>query len=206
MATYRAQDLANRITNTEPIIGINSQKEGFNPSAIYAYNVTGATAWDTARISDASSVENIFKVRNSPNRANFELTRTGVQYDAALTFTPVGSYITIIIDTFTLPFRATFKIRAYKGRPQDLIGAPGENRIPANTGYIPYSSEFTIDENTTLATLYLNSLATNDLIARAGKLNLFILGEWDYNNIPPSNTYEVSYIGVDPNMSLTVFD
>jgi hypothetical protein len=206
MAIYRAQDLANRITNTEPIFGINSQSEGFAPSAIYSYNVIDASSWEAARLSDASFVGDKFRIRNSPNRANFDLTRTGVQYDAALTFIPVGLSIRIRIDDFIIPLRGSFKIRAYKGRPQDLTGASNENRIPVTTGYIPYSKEYIFDEDNTRIDMYLNSLATNDLIARAGKLNLFILGEWDYNNIPPNDAYGISYGGEDTNMSLTVFD
>jgi hypothetical protein len=206
MSTYRAQDLANRIINTEPIFGVNSQAEKFLPTATYAYSVGGSN-WSALRGSVASSINTYFNVINSNDGAGrFTLARTGVQYDAALTFTPIGSYLDINIDTITLPQGATFKIRAYKGRPQALGGDPGELRIPANTGYTPYSNELIIDENTTRATLYLNSLATNDLIARAGKLNLFILGEWDYNNVSPSNVYEISYLGVNPNMTLTVFD
>jgi len=207
MPIYYAPNLANRITNTEPIFGVNSKPENFEASAIYAYNVLDASTWDAARLSDASSVENKFRIVNSPTVGKrFDLTRTGVQYNSTLTFTPVGSFISIRIDTLILPSGATFKIRAYKGRNQALTGALNENRIPATTGYIPYSNEFIIDESTTRVDLYLNSLATNDLITKAGNLNLFILGEWDYNNIPPSDTYEISYGGVETNFLLTVFD
>ena len=207
MPTYRAQDLANRVTNDTAIFGTNSQQENFEPSETYSYSV-GGSDWSALRTSAASSVNTYFSVINSNDGAGrFTLTRTGVQYNATLSFTPSGSYININIDTITFPTsKTTFKIRAYKGKSQSLVGDTGEIRTPANTGYIPYSSEFTIDENTLSVQLYLNSLATNDLIARAGRLNLFILGEWDYNNISPLSVYETSYLGVDPNMILTVFD
>ena len=206
MPTYRAQDLANRVTNDTAIFGINSQRESFEPSATYAYNVIEASTWGSARRSDALSIDAFFKIVNTLNEARFDLTRTGVQYDAALTFTPIGSYLDINIDTITIPRDVIFKIRAYKGRPQDLIGDKSETQIPQNNGYIPYSSEYIVDENTRRIQLYLNSLATNDLIAGVGKLNLFILGELDYNNIPPLNRYEILYSGEEVNMTLTVFD
>jgi len=207
MPTYRAQDLANRVTNDTAIFGTNSQQEEFSPTATYAYNVVQAGTWAEARLGDATNVSNDISIKNTFITTRYDLTRTGVQYDASLSFTPIGSYIDMRIDSFTFPQNInSLKIRAYKGRPQDLTGAPGENRIPSNTGYIPYSNEFTIDESTTRVTLYLNSLATSDLIVRAGKLNLFILGEWDYNNISPTQRFEIAYNGLNPNMTLTVFD
>ena len=54
--------------------------------------------------------------------------------------------------------------------------------------------------------LYLNSLATSDLITNQGKLNLFILGEFDYNNIDPTTSYSLSYNGVGSDIQLITFD
>ena len=65
MPTYYAPDLENRIINTEPIFGVNPQKEDFYPTASYAYNVTGSGTWDTTRKSDASSVDTYFKIINT---------------------------------------------------------------------------------------------------------------------------------------------
>lgn len=206
MAVYQARDLANGITNTEPVFGSNSQQETFSPSATYSYNVVQAGTWALARVTDATTVDTNFFLKNTFTTSKYDLTRTGVQYDASLSFTPIGIGIDISIDSIALPSGIrSFNIRVYKGRSQDLIGAVGENKIPSNSGYVPYSSEITITDPGRY-TIYLNSLATNNLIIRNGKLNFFILGEFDYNNIPPEKRYEVGYIGSDPNLTLTVFD
>ena len=205
---YQAQDLANRITNTEPIFGVNSQQEGHLPAATYAYNISRQPTWDIARNKNASGVYNNFRILNLFDPLlGFDLTRTGVQYDAALSFTPVGSYIDLPIDSFNFPVGVTsFKIRVYKGRSQLLTGAFSEMRTPSNTGYIPYSNEITVTEDATRYQIYLNSLATSDLITNQGKLNLFILGEFDYNNIDPTTSYSLSYNGVGSDIQLITFD
>ena len=206
--TYQARDLANRITNTEPIFGVNSQQETIEPAATYAYNISRRPTWNIARNSNASGVYNNFRILNLFDPIlGFDLTRTGVQYNTALSFTPVGSYINLRIDSFNFPVGVTsFKIRVYKGRSQLLTGAFSEMRTPSNTGYIPYSNEITVTEDATRYQIYLNSLATSDLIGKNGALNLFILGEFDYNNIDPTTTYSLSYDGVDSNIQLITFD
>jgi hypothetical protein len=206
MATYRAQDLANRITNTEPLFGADSHQEEFLAEALYAYNVVQSQTWVEARLGDATNVGNSFSIKNTFETTRYNLTRTGVQYNASLSFTPIGSYITFRTTFFDFPRNvSSFKIRVYKGRTQALAGVIAENKIPATSGYIPYSDEITLTEDSTRYTIYLNSLATSDLIARNGVFNFFILGEFDYNNIVPTQRIEVggdSFI----DWTLTVYD
>jgi hypothetical protein len=206
MATYRAQDLANRVINTEPIRGVNSIRESFEPVETYAYDINREPNWDIIRNSNAEGVYNNFRIENTFSPlTGFNLTRTGVQYNTtAATITPVGLYVTINIDEIFLPVGGNLKIRAYKGRPQGLGGVASEMRIPFTTGYIPYSSEITIGAIGDY-TIYLNSLATTDLIAEGGSLNLFILGEFDYNDVDPTESYilrSVGFGGVPPELTL----
>jgi hypothetical protein len=206
MATYRAQDLANRITNTEPLFGANSQQEGFLAEALYAYNVVQSQTWVEARLRDATNVTTNFSIKNTFITTRYNLTRTGVQYNASLSFTPIGSFITFRTTSFVFPQNvSSFKIRVYKGRTQALAGGIAESKIPATSGYIPYSDEITLTEDSNTYTIYLNSLATSDLIARNGVFNFFILGEFDYNNIVPTQRIEV---GGDSfrEWTLTVYD
>ena len=207
MAIYYAPDLENRIVNTEPILGGNSHQEAFEPTATYAYNVVQAGTWAGARLGDATNVGNSFFIKNTFITTRYDLTRTGVQYDASLSFTPIGSYITVYVNSFAFPQNInSFKIRVYKGRSQALTGAVQENKILQSSGYIPYSNEIEIIENRTRYRIYLNSLATSDLIERNGNFNFFILGEFDYNNISPTQQFEITYNDLDPNIALTVFD
>jgi hypothetical protein len=101
-AQINAMYLENRIVNTEAIFGINSQQKEFAPSATYSYNVVQAGTWAGARLGDATNVGNSFFIKNTLT-TKYNLTRTGVQYNASLSFTPIGSYITVIIDSFTFP-------------------------------------------------------------------------------------------------------
>jgi hypothetical protein len=207
MPTYYAPDLENRITNTEPILGVNSQQKNFEPTATYAYNVVQAGTWAGARLGDATNVGNSFFIKNTFITTRYNLTRTGVQYNASLPFIPIGSYIIVSIDSFTFPQNInSFKIRVYKGRSQSLTGVIQENRIPQSSRYTPYSGEIEIIENQTKYFIFLNSLATSDLIAGNGLFNFFILGEFDYNNIAPTQLSEITYSGLNPNMALIVFD
>ena len=206
MAIYYAPDLENRIINTEPILGVNSQQEAFEPTATYAYNVVQAGTWAGARLGDATNVSSNFSIKNTFITTRYDLTRTGVQYNASLSFTPIGSYITFRTTSFIFPQNvSSFKIRVYKGRTQALAGGIAESKIPATSGYIPYSDEITLTEDSNTYTIYLNSLATSDLIARNGVFNFFILGEFDYNNIVPTQRIEV---GGDSfrEWTLTVYD
>jgi len=207
MATYRAQDLENRITNIEPVLGINSQKEQFEAEAVYAYNVVQAGTWTIARSIDATNVTTDFSIKNAFETNRYNLTRTGIQYNASLSFRPIGSFVDFSINSFVFPQNVkSFKIRAYKGRDQALAGITEESKIPSTTGYIPYSDEIEVTTSETRYILYLNSLATSDLVKRNGAFNFFILGEFDYNNISPTHPRgEVGGVGLG-DWSLTVYD
>jgi hypothetical protein len=92
------------------------------------------------------------------------------------------------LDTFTLDGGGTLKIQAFKGTSTALTGISSEFAIPLDEGLIPYSNEITIDgvsEESTSPILYFNQRAINDFIANPNQ-NLFILGEYDYNNIAPT--------------------
>lgn len=208
MVTYRAQDLENRITNIEPVFGINSKPEEFPAEAVYAYNVVQAGNWASARLGNATNVTTDFSIKNTLSTGKYNLTRTGIQYNFSLSFTPVGSFVKFRTNSFVFPQNVnSFKIRAYKGRDQALTGIAQENKIPQTSGYTPYSDEIEIfsTDVTTRYILYLNSLATSDLIARNGVFNFFILGEFDYNNISPTQRIEVGGNGLG-DWSLTVYD
>jgi len=208
MATYRAQDLENRITNTEPVFGISSQQEEFAADAVYAYNVVQAGTWASARSINATNVITDFSIKNTFETNRYNLTRTGIQYNSSLSFTPVGSLVNFRTKSFTFPKNVnSFKIRAYKGRTQALTGITEENKIPPTSGYIPYSDEIEIfsTDVTTRYTIYLNSLATSDLIKQKGLFNFFILGEFDYNDISPTQLIEVGGLGLRY-WSLIVYD
>ena len=92
------------------------------------------------------------------------------------------------LDIFNLPVGQSLKIQAFKGTSTALTGDPSEYTIPLDEGLIPYSNEIEIDGISGESfgpVLYFNQTAINDFLANPNQ-NLFILGEYDYNNIAPT--------------------
>jgi hypothetical protein len=190
MPTYRAQDLANRITNVFYINGVDTIKENYTSTAVYNYR-HGGVSWASVRsavaaanVNSGVSIENIFS-------GTYSLARTGVQFSTAWGIVPVGIAIFFALDYFNIPEGGTFKIQAFKGTSTALTGDPSEYAIPLDQGLVPYSNEVEIDgisSESTSPILYFNQTAINDFLANPNQ-NLFILGEYDYNNIAPTAIY-----------------
>ena len=205
MPTYRAQDLANRITNVFYIAGNGSPKESYQSTAVYSYKIENGVSWNTVRESSTGDVGTKVEIINDLD-GTYTLARTGVQFSTTWGIVPVGMVISFSLDTFSLPVGQSLKIQAFKGTSTALTGISSEFAIPLNQGLIPYSNEIEIDgisDESLFPTLYFNQTAINDFIANPNQ-NLFILGEYDYNNIAPttknyatdSQGLEVGLLGV----------
>ena len=199
MPTYRAQDLENRITNVFYIEGVDSIKETYASTAVYNYR-RGSTTWASVRSAAAAgSVSYTISIQNDLD-GTYTLARTGVQFSTTWGIVPVGMLIGFQLDTFDLPVGQSLKIQAFKGTSTALTGISSEFAIPLNEGLIPYSNEIEIDgisPESTFPILYFNQTAINDFIANPNQ-NLFILGEYDYNNIAPTTINSAAYSQVEP--------
>jgi len=188
--SYRAQDLANRITNVFYIAGNGLPRETYPDTAVYNYK-RGSTTWASVRSAATGNVSSGVSIYNS-FAGTYSLARTGVQFSTAWGIVPVGMRIGFALDYFNLPEGGTFKIQAFKGTSTALTGDSSEYTIPLDQGLVPYTNEITIDgisSESTSPVLYFNQTAINDFIANPNQ-NLFILGEYDYNNIVPTTRYE----------------
>jgi hypothetical protein len=186
MATYRAQDLANRITNVFFIAGSGLPKESYPSTTIYNYKIGGVT-WNGIRSSPTSGVVgNGIEIGNRFS-GTYSITRTGIQFSTTWGIVPVGMAITFEID---LVNNLPFKIRAFKGTTSTLTGDFSEYSIPLNQGLVPFSEEFEVTDIGGII-LYFNQTAINAFLANPNQ-NLFILGEYDYNNIAPTENYVIS--------------
>ena len=119
------------------------------------------------------------------------MARTGVQFSTTWGIVPVGMRISFALDYFNLPEGGILKIQAFKGTSTALTGDSSEYTIPLDEGLIPYSNEVEVDGITAEGSnpiLYFNQTAINDFLANPDQ-NLFILGEYDYNNIAPTDRY-----------------
>jgi hypothetical protein len=187
MPTYRAQDLANRITNVFYIAGNGLPRETYVSTAVYSYRRGNGVSWNTVRESSTGDVVNRVEIINGLD-GTYTLARTGVQFSTDWGVVPVGMAIAFTLDIFSLPIGGILKIQAFKGTSTALTGDSSEFAIPLNEGLIPYSNEIEIDgisSESTSPILYFNQTAINDFLANPNQ-NLFILGEYDYNNIAPT--------------------
>ena len=117
----------------------------------------------------------------------YSITRTGVQFSTTWGIVPVGMSIDFISDfSDNLPF----KIRAFKGTTSTLTGVTSEYSIPLNQGLVPFSEEFEVTD-IGFVNLYFNQTAIDAFLANPDQ-NIFILGEYDYNNIAPTASYAVA--------------
>jgi hypothetical protein len=192
MPTYRAQDLANRIINVFYIKGVGLPRESYDSVAVYNYG-RGSNTWASVRSAATGNVDNGVNIRNDLSGGNYTIARTGVQFSTDWGVVPVGMAIAFALDSFSLPIGGILKIQAFKGTSTALTGDSSEFAIPLNQGLIPYSSEVEVDGITSGGSnpiLYFNQRAINDFLANPNQ-NLFILGEYDYNNIAPTVRYAV---------------
>jgi hypothetical protein len=189
MPTYRAQDLANRITNVFYIAGKGLPRESYDSVAVYNYR-RGSNTWASVRSAATGDVDNGVNIRNDLSGGNYTIARTGVQFSTDWGVVPVGMAIAFALDSFSLPIGGILKIQAFKGTSTALTGDSSEFAIPLNEGLIPYSYEVEVDGVNAGAVLYFNQRAINDFLANPNQ-NLFILGEYDYNNIAPTVRYAV---------------
>jgi len=190
MPTYYAPDLENRIPNVFYIPGDGLPRETYASTAVYNYRRSNGVTWSTVRDSLAGDVDNGVSIVND-FAEGYTLARTGVQFSTTWGIIPVGMVIGFALDIFTLPERQSLKIQAFKGTSTALRGVQSEFALPLNQGLIPYSNEVEINgvsEESFNPILYFNQTAINDFIANPNQ-NLFILGEYDYNNIAPTSRY-----------------
>jgi hypothetical protein len=185
--TYYAPNL-NRIPNAFYIANKALPKESFTATAIFSYR-RGSPNWTTVRSSVAAgSVGGIIDIQNAFASPNYSITRTGVQFSTAWGIVPVG--MNILFD-FDLANNLPFKVRAFKGTTTTLTGATSEYSIPLNQGLVPFSEEIEITPENITVTLYFNQTAIDAFLANPDQ-NIFILGEYDYNNIEPTVDYSIS--------------
>ena len=183
--TYYAPNL-NRIPNAFYIASKLFPSETYESTAIYNYNMGGVT-WNGVRSSPTSgTVGNIIEIRNRFSGTYF-ITRMGIQFSTTWGIVPVGMVMYLGIDfSDNLPF----KIRAFKGTTSALTGVTSEYSIPLNQGLTPFSEEFEVTDIGNVY-LYFNQTAINAFLANPNQ-NIFILGEYDYNNIAPTVNYVVA--------------
>lgn len=185
--TYYAPNL-NRTPNTFYIPGSGLLKQAFNSTAIFRYRNGNSSNWTTIRSAATSvSVGGVIEIQNAFVSPNYSITRTGVQFSTAWGIVPVGMAVSFNFDSSNnLPF----KVRAFKGTTTTLTGATSEYSIPLNQGLVPFSEEIEVtlvgDTN-----LYFNQTAIDAFLANPNQ-NIFILGEYDYNNVPPTVNYFIS--------------
>ena len=198
MPTYYAQDLENRITNVFYILGVDTVRESYESTAVYNYRRSNGVSWNTVRESSTGDVGTKVEIINDLD-GTYTLARTGVQFSTTWGIVPVGMQIYFSLDSFSLPVGQSLKIQAFKGTSTALTGISSEFAIPLNQGLIPYSNEIEIDgisSESLVPTLYFNQTAINDFIANPDQ-NLFILGEYDYNNIAPTTINNAAFSQVD---------
>jgi hypothetical protein len=199
MPTYYAQDLENRITNVFYILGVDTVRESYESTAVYNYRRSNGVSWNTVRESSTGDVGTKVEIINDLD-GTYTLARTGVQFSTTWGIVPVGMQIYFSLDSFSLPVGQSLKIQAFKGTSTALTGISSEFAIPLNQGLIPYSNEIEIDgisDESLVPTLYFNQTAINDFIANPDQ-NLFILGEYDYNNIAPTTRNSAAFSQVEP--------
>jgi hypothetical protein len=197
--TYYAPNL-NRIPNAFYIANPNLPRETFNATKIFRYRRGDSSNWTTVRSAATSvSVGGIIDIQNAFGSPNYSITRTGVQFSIAWGLVPVGMAISFGFDSYSnLPF----KIRAFKGTTSTLTGATSEYSIPLNQGLVPFSEEIEVTSNVEGTNLYFNQTAIDAFLANPDQ-NIFILGEYDYNNIAPTENYFISNSDPEAVVSLT---
>jgi hypothetical protein len=191
--TYYAPNL-NRTPNTFYIPGNDLPRESFFSTAIFNYRRGGGVSWASVRSATTSTVNSGVSIQNDFNGVVYTLARTGVQFSTDWGVVPVGMSIAFTLDGFSLPIGGILKIQAFKGTSTALTGNSREYTIPLDEGLIPYSNEVEVDGITAEGSnpvLYFNQRAINDFLANPDQ-NLFILGEYDYNNIAPTDRYAAS--------------
>jgi hypothetical protein len=185
--TYYAPNL-NRIPNAFYIANTSLPKESFYSTKIFNYRRGNSSNWTTVRSAATSvSVGGIIEIQNVFVSPNYSITRTGVQFSTTWGLVPVGMGIAF---EFDLSDNLPFKVRAFKGTTSTLTGATSEYSIPLNQGLVPFSEEIEVTE-VGGTNLYFNQTAIDAFLANPNQ-NIFILGEYDYNNIPPTGTYSIS--------------
>lgn len=186
MPTYYAPNL-NRIPNAFYIANPGLPKEIYQSTAIYNYKRGGGVTWNNVRSSPTSgTVANTINIENRFS-GTYSIARTGVQFITTWGIVPVGMVINFGIDfSDNLPF----KIRAFKGTTSALTGVTSEYSIPLNQGLVPFSDELEVTEGWD-GEVYFNQTAIDAFLANPNQ-NVFILGEYDYNNIAPTKNYFIS--------------
>jgi hypothetical protein len=185
--TYYAPNL-NRIPNAFYIANTALPRETYGSTKIFNYRRGGSSNWTSVRSAATSvSVGGIIDIQNAFGSPNYSITRMGVQFSTAWGLVPVGMAISF---SFDLANDLPFKVRAFKGTTTTLTGATSEYSIPLNQGLVPFSEEIeVIPDNPVL--LYFNQTAIDAFLANPNQ-NIFILGEYDYNNVPPTVNYSIS--------------
>jgi hypothetical protein len=185
--TYYAPNL-NRTPNTFFIPGNGLPIEIFDATAIFNYRRGGSSNWTTVRsAATAGPVGNTIDIQNNFTSPNYEISRTGVQFSTTWGLVPVGMVMTFAFD---LANNLPFKVRAFKGTTTTLTGAQSEYSIPLNQGLVPFSEEIEIGPSNPVP-LFFNQTAIDAFLANPNQ-NIFILGEYDYNNVPPTGIYTMS--------------
>lgn len=197
--TYYAPNL-NRIPNAFYMPGTSLPRETYESTAIFSYRRGNSSDWATVRSSaTAELVSNNINIANSFTSPNYSIRRTGIQFSTTWGLVPVGMKITFSADTeFNLPF----KIRAFKGTTSTLTGATSEYSIPLSEGLIPFSEEIEVKGIGENLELYFNQTAIDAFLANPDQ-NIFILGEYDYNNIEPTINYSISNTDPSATSALT---
>jgi hypothetical protein len=184
--TYYAPNL-NRIPNAFYIANTSLPRETYGATKIFSYRRGNSSNWTTVRSSPSGSVGGIIDIQNAFASPNYSITRTGVQFSTAWGLVPVGMAIYFDFDSYSnLPF----KVRAFKGTTTTLTGATSEYSIPLNQGLVPFSEETEVEPGNPVF-LYFNQTAVDAFLANPNQ-NIFILGEYDYNNVPPTVNYSIS--------------
>jgi hypothetical protein len=186
--TYYAPNL-NRTPNTFYIANPSLPRETYESTAIFNYRRGGSSNWTSVRSAATSvSVGGIIDIQNAFGSPNYSITRMGVQFSTTWGIVPIGMSISFGFDTYgNLPF----KVRAFKGTTTTLTGALSEYSIPLNQGLVPFSEEIEVTTNVGGTNLYFNQTAIDAFLANPDQ-NIFILGEYDYNNIAPTENYFIS--------------
>ena len=181
---YQARDL-NRIPNAFYIAGNGLPRETYESTAIYNYSSQPNT-WSIARSAVNSQVGTGIVIQNRFAPPDYSITRTGIQFETTWGIVPVGMVVNFQVNTAdNLPF----KIRAFKGTTSALTGVGSEYKIPLDEGLVPFSDEFEVTAEGEID-LFFNQTAMDAFLANPNQ-NVFILGEYDYNNIEPTIDYNI---------------
>ena len=196
--TYYAPNL-NRIPNAFYIASKFSPKESYESTAIFRYRRGNSSNWTTVRsAATATSVNNTIAIQNAFASPDYTILRMGVQFSTSWGLVPVG--MNILFD-FDLSNNLPFKVRAFKGTTTTLTGAQSEYSIPLNQGLVPFSEEIEVEPGNP-ALLYFNQTAVDAFLTNPNQ-NIFILGEYDYNNVPPTVNYSISNSDLSAVVQLT---